>query len=130
MVQKIIYKEDDGSLSIITPLSNFPGSIQDLANKDVPTGKAYKIIDASLIPADRTFRNAWETQDTPDTISISMPKAKEITKDKLREERKPLLATQDVLFMKAQESGADTTVIVTEKNRLRDITKLADTLQP
>ena len=59
-------------------------------------------------------------------ITINLSKAKELTKDRLREERKPLLEAQDVLFMKAQEDGADTTAIVTEKNRLRDVTKLAD----
>ena len=60
-------------------------------------------------------------------ITISIPKAKDITKDRLRRDRNPLLEAQDVLFMQAQESGADTTAIVTEKNRLRDITKDADT---
>ena len=60
------------------------------------------------------------------TITINLDKAKEIKKDLLREERKPLLEAQDVLYMRAQESGSDTTAIVTEKQRLRDITKLAD----
>jgi len=59
-------------------------------------------------------------------ITINLDKAKEITKDRLRIDRKPLLEVQDILFMKAQESGADTSAIVTEKQRLRDITKLAD----
>lgn len=59
-------------------------------------------------------------------ITVNLNKAKEITKERLREERKPLLEAQDVLFMKAQEDGADTSAIVTEKNRLRDVTKLAD----
>jgi hypothetical protein len=60
-------------------------------------------------------------------ISINLTKAKDITKDRLRADRKPLLEAQDILFMQAQESGADTTVIVAEKVRLRDITKDADT---
>ena len=60
-------------------------------------------------------------------ITVNLDKAKVITKERLRIERKPLLEAQDILYMKAQESGADTTDIVTEKNRLRDITKLADT---
>ena len=60
-------------------------------------------------------------------ITVNLSKAKDITKDRLRLDRKPLLEAQDVLFMKAQESSADTTAIVTEKNRLRDITKDADT---
>ena len=59
-------------------------------------------------------------------ITISIPKAKDITKDRLRVDRKPLLEAQDILFMQAQESGADTTAIVAEKKRLRDITKDAD----
>ena len=59
-------------------------------------------------------------------ITVNLNKAKEITKVRLREARKPLLEAQDVLFMKAQEDGADTSAIVTEKNRLRDVTKLAD----
>ena len=59
-------------------------------------------------------------------ITVNLDKAKVITKDRLRIEREPLLAEQDVLFMKAQENGDDTTAIVAEKNRLRDITKLAD----
>ena len=59
-------------------------------------------------------------------ITVNLEKAKAITKARLREERHPLLEEQDVLFMRAQESDADTTDIVTEKNRLRDITKLVD----
>tara|TARA_R100001530_G_scaffold127710_1_gene97013 strand:+ start:845 stop:1069 length:225 start_codon:yes stop_codon:yes gene_type:complete len=59
-------------------------------------------------------------------ITINLAKAKEITKERLRGERKPLLEAQDVLFIRAQEAGADTSAIVAEKNRLRDITKLAD----
>ena len=59
-------------------------------------------------------------------ITVNIPKAKVITKDRLRRDRKPLLEAQDVLFMKAQESSADTTDIVAEKQRLRDITKDVD----
>ena len=56
----------------------------------------------------------------------SIEKAKTITKERLRAERAPLLAAQDVLFQRALEVGADTTAIITEKQRLRDITQLAD----
>ena len=59
-------------------------------------------------------------------ITINMNKAKEITKERLRVERKPLLEVQDIKFMQAQETGNDTTAIVTEKKRLRDITKNVD----
>jgi len=59
-------------------------------------------------------------------ITVNLTKAKDITKDRLRVDRKPLLEAQDILFMKAQESGADTTAIVAEKQRLRDITNKVD----
>jgi hypothetical protein len=59
-------------------------------------------------------------------ITINLDKAKSITKDRLRAERIELLQAQDVLFQRALESGADTTAIVAEKQRLRDITALAD----
>lgn len=59
-------------------------------------------------------------------IIINLDKAKEITKERLRFERQSLLQTQDVLYMKALEQGQDTTPIVAEKQRLRDITLLAD----
>jgi len=61
-------------------------------------------------------------------IKIDIAKAKEITKDKLREKRKPLLEKLDVDFIKAQETGADTSAIVTEKQRLRDITLTVDSM--
>ena len=61
-------------------------------------------------------------------IAVNITKAKDITKDRLREKRKPLLEAQDLLFMKAQETGADTSAIVAEKQRLRDITNQVDTM--
>ena len=59
-------------------------------------------------------------------ITINLNKAKDITKDRLRAERAPLLVAQDVLYMRATEANQDTTAIVAEKQRLRDITQLAD----
>lgn len=59
-------------------------------------------------------------------ITINLNKAKEITKDRLRVERAPLLQAQDVAFQRALETSADTAAIVAEKQRLRDITQLAD----
>jgi uncharacterized protein YdaT len=60
-------------------------------------------------------------------IIIDINKAKNITKDRLRAERKPLLEAQDVAFQRALESNADTSAIVAEKQRLRDITNQVDT---
>jgi hypothetical protein len=62
-------------------------------------------------------------------ITINLSKAKDITKDRLRSERAPLLQALDVQFQRALETAGDTTAIVAEKQRLRDITQLADTAQ-
>jgi len=123
---KIIYPDDDGGVNVITPAPKWlaaGGSMEKLATKIVPKGKKYKIVEDSVVPSDRSFREAWENYES---ITTNLTKAKELTKTRLREEREPLFAAQDILFMKAQESGSDTTAIVKEKNRLRDITKQAD----
>ena len=59
-------------------------------------------------------------------ITVNLSKAKDITKDRLRADRAPLLQALDVQFQRALETNADTTEIVAEKQRLRDITTLAN----
>ncbi len=63
MNQRIIYPNDDGGVSILIPAPECELSIEEIAAKDVPEGKPYKIVDVSDIPEDRTFRNAWEYQE-------------------------------------------------------------------
>ena len=60
MNQRIIYKTDEGGVAIIIPAPDCELTIEEIAAKDVPAGKPYKIIDVSEVPSDRTFRNAWE----------------------------------------------------------------------
>lgn len=60
MEKRIIYPTDEGGVAIIIPSPDCSLSVTEIARKDVPKGKPYKIIDASEIPADRTFRQAWE----------------------------------------------------------------------
>ena len=62
-------------------------------------------------------------------ITIDLNKAKEIAKSRLRKEREALLVALDVQFQRALETGADTSAIVAEKNRLRDITKVVDAVE-
>ena len=61
-------------------------------------------------------------------MQVNFSKAQDITKERLRIDRKPLLEEQDILYMKAQEAGSDTSAIVTEKQRLRDITEQVDSM--
>lgn len=58
--KRIVYSGDDGRAIIIVPAPNCPLTIEEIAQKDVPEGKAYQIIDAADLPEDRTFRDAWE----------------------------------------------------------------------
>jgi len=63
MDKRIIYPTDEGGVAIIVPAPNSGLTIEQIALKDVPAGKPYKIIDAADVPTDRTFRDAWEYQE-------------------------------------------------------------------
>jgi hypothetical protein len=70
MNERIIYPTDDG-VAIIIPTPECGLTIDDIAKKDVPAGVPYKIVDATDIPEDRTFRGAWEADITePDGIGL------------------------------------------------------------
>ena len=58
--KRVIFPSDDGGVCVIIPATECGLSIEAIAAKDVPTGKPFKIVDASDIPEDRTFRAAWE----------------------------------------------------------------------
>jgi hypothetical protein len=124
----IIYTNNNGNVSVCYPTGELP--IEEVLVKDCPEGSI--IIDSSeLLNEHNDFFNAWKL-DSDNKLFVDIDKAKEITKDRLRQERKPLLESQDVAFQRALESSADTSAIVAEKQRLRDITKLvndADTVE-
>jgi hypothetical protein len=120
MTQVIIFTNSNGGVSTTIPTGEI--SIEAVLEKDCPKGAI--IVEQSSLPTDNDFYDAWELADG--VVTVSLPKAKELTKKRLRAEREPLLAAQDVAFQRALESGADTTAIVAEKQRLRDITGLVD----
>lgn len=62
MSKVIIYPNNEGWLSVVSPAPDCSISIEEIARKDVPAGKPYHIIDASLVPEDHTFFNAWEAE--------------------------------------------------------------------
>lgn len=121
MTQVIIFTNEMGGVSVCTPSGEL--DIESTKAKDTPEHSI--IVDSSDLPeADNDFFNAWELNG--ETVSVNIDKAKALTKDRLRAARTPLLQAQDVLYMRALEQGQDTTAIVAEKQRLRDITSLAD----
>ena len=118
----IIYTNENGNVSVCAPTGELP--IEAVLAKDCPNHAI--IVDSSELPeVDNDFFNSWELIDG--VVSVNLDKVKAQTKDRLRAERAPLLAAQDVAFQRALEEGKDTSAIVAEKQRLRDITSLVDT---
>ena len=60
---RIIFRKDDGGVAVIIPVADCGLTIEEIATKDVPAGAPFKVVDVSTIPADRTFRSAWEWVD-------------------------------------------------------------------
>jgi hypothetical protein len=121
MAQVIIFTNDNGGVSVCIPTGEL--SIEAVQAKDTPAGSI--IVDQDTLPnSDNDFFDAWELIDGK--VEVSLAKATEITKKRLRSEREPLLQAQDVAFQRALEAGLPTTAIVAEKQRLRDVTSLAD----
>ena len=124
MAKVIIFKNDNGGVAVCIPTGELP--IEAVLGKDVPTGRDARIVDSADLPNDdNDFFDAWEMD--ANSVTVNLDKAKELTKNRLRAERAPLLAAQDVAFQRALETGADIADIDAEKQRLRDITSKADT---
>jgi hypothetical protein len=77
------------------------------------------------IPAERTFRDVWEANEDTAVISVNMERAKDIWRDKIRQARIEPLSNLDADYMKALETGADTTSIIAQKQALRDAPALS-----
>ena len=119
----IIFTNSNGGVSVCIPTGELP--IEQVQSRDIPSGVESFIVEADSLPEqDNDFFDAWEQ--SRGVVTVNLAKAREITKRRLRAERAPLLAAQDVLFQRALETGAATAAIIDEKNRLRDITSLAD----
>ena len=99
---KIIYTNDNGNVVVVTPVST-ELTVDEIAAKDVPAGKSYTIVEDAQVPTDRSFRDAWALSDG--SIQVEMTKAKDLMRDKIREVRKDLLASEDVTFMRAVETA-------------------------
>jgi len=67
---RIIYKTSENTVSVILPSSEWGGTMEELAQRDVPTGLKYKIVEDSDIPNDRLFRNAWEVDEAELTDGV------------------------------------------------------------
>ena len=57
--KRIIYTQDDGTVAIVIPADNCEHTVEPIQAKDVPSGKTSYIVDKSVVPTDRSFRDAW-----------------------------------------------------------------------
>lgn len=121
-MKAIVYTSENGSAAVA-------GIAADVTEADalVALQKEHpdaQLIDAADLPKDQDFFDAWVFEDG--SVHVSMDKAREVSKQKIRNARKPLLAELDVAFQRALEAGSNHSSIVAQKQKLRDATKLAD----
>ena len=124
-MSKIIF-DYEGNISVMTPSSEALQimTIEQIAEKDLPVGvSTYSIVEDSVVPTDRSFRNSWVgvgIGTTGGTITEDMSKAKELHKTNIRRARVDKLASLDIEYQRATEISADTSAIVAKKQALRD----------
>jgi len=107
----------------INPVTNKPFTVQEVADKDVPDGVSYSIVEDSSVPTDLSFRDAWKgvgIGTTGATITEDITKAKEIHKTNIRLARASKFTDLDIEYQRALETSADTSTIVAKKQALRD----------
>ena len=124
-MSKIIF-DYEGNISVMTPSSEALQimTIEQIAEKDLPVGvSTYSIVEDSVVPRDRSFRNSWVgvgIGTTGGTITEDMSKAKELHKTNIRRARADKFTALDIEYQRATETSADTSAIVTKKQALRD----------
>lgn len=113
MDKRILYTSDQGTMHIILPNPDCGLTIEQIAEKDVPEGRTFEIVDVADIPVDRTFRNAW-THGAGKKVAIDLEGARSITHDRRRTKRTAEFAPLDVeatIPAKAAEAEAKRQVI-------------------
>jgi len=113
--QRIIFQNAEGGVSVIIPTGEL--SIEEVAKKDVPEGVAYEIVDASDIPSDRTFRNAWVMGDC--CVEHDLEKCKALGHDMRRAKRAEEFAPYDEVIAK-QIPGVDAAEAEAARQAIRD----------
>lgn len=121
---KLTYSNPDGSVSVVVPAPNFAGTMNDLADSlNLPEGTSVAIVDESDLPADRTFRYAWQIGSGG--IDQNIDVAKTIWRNKWRAARALLFQKLDTDMLRAIGSGdnAKMAEIEAKKQALRDVTQ-------
>jgi hypothetical protein len=119
----IAYKTRDGGVALLVPVAKSGLTLEQILKKDLPADAAdVEVIDASSVPSDRTFRDAWTK--SGGKVDVDMEKAREVHKNHLRVRRAPLFKDLDEQSVRAIEEG-DTVALAEirqKKQALRDVT--------
>ena len=122
----IVYQGEDGVAKVVHPTSSYSGTMDDLLKKVVPENcqDSADIVEVDTVPSDRTFRNAWVTEQGK-SVEVDLDKSKVLAKEKVRQARTPKFAELDVAYQRADEdSDADAKKAVADKKTVaRDATK-------
>ena len=121
-MRRIIYTRPDDGVSIVCPALDTDEGLAAAQVKLPADAINPKVVEFSAIPQDRTFRNAWQQNET--LVQHEMVKAREIHRERLRQMRVPLFAANDIAIRDAQLEGdaAALAAAVTRRNALRDVT--------
>lgn len=125
-MRKIIYTRPDGGVSVISVPIDKDEALATAMALLPPEALNARIVDEVIIPANRTFRNAWRQDGM--TVRTDMPLARELWRDHLRRLRAPKLAALDTAYLLADETGnqQEKARIAAQKRVLRDVTSLPD----
>lgn len=142
MNKRLIYTQPNGSVAVVIPAPDaraevvipaVPGEsseirrietdeefLERIAARSIPAGVAYTVVDAEQVPADRTYRDAWQAAGAG--LVVDMDRARSIHRDRMRVKRKPMLEALDVDYVRADERGdpAAKAQVVARKQALRD----------
>ena len=128
MSQVIIYTENN-QVKVVHPAPEALQTltIQDIADKVVPSGVSHRITDKSNIPSDREFRDDWTDANPGDTVDVDLAKAKVTQMDRIRAARDAKWSEFDQRYIAAERNGDDLSALNTERQTLRDIPNNAQT---
>ena len=130
MTDRIFYKQSNGKIAMLSPSENV--TLEQILN-DMPEIEEYLVVEEENVPSPTNLLNFFDalTMDVERSlIDFDISIAREITKDRLRREREPLFVKNDILIRDAQiENDAEKLAEgIAERNRLRDITLLPDSI--
>ena len=126
----MIHNDSEGCFALTYVIIDCGLCFDEIIERISPLENKYTFIDEKELPTDNTYFGAWIYDSVNETVDIDIEKAKEIQKNNIRAVRKKLLEEQDVLFMRAIETG-DTLAqesSAIRKQELRDLTKSVDTI--